>query len=185
MSESERSERYEALRPLDILALMERWRGQGDYCARDVLVERGVFDDPRSAGLSDYGHWLAKVHFGAIRIHPPLPPGLGWRKTGVMLGIGRHLDVRVHRMTSETALGSYRLTKKPDQSFSGILAVLLGPAYEMREAWVVPGSVIRRLEDRRKWPVRYSEPARHSKMPVRGDWQADPEVECLYGRGGG
>ncbi len=75
----------ETLRPLDTVDVAGRWFGQTDPCARDVLIERGVFDTKSSSSVNDYAHWLLVENFGAKRIHPP-PPRRRYedlRRTGV------------------------------------------------------------------------------------------------------
>lgn len=167
MTAEEKLERYEVLRELDIAGVAEIWYERHDYCARDVLIERGALDETSSSSLNDYGHWLVVDRFGATRIHKPLGSRSGRRRNGVMLNLGRHLDIRVHRMVSDAAFGYFALNRKPYENFSGVLTVLLNPRYELREAWVVPYSVI----DRHSYRTR---------MPTTGEWQTTPEVERLY-----
>ncbi len=69
-------------------------------------------------------------------------------------------------MVSEDDPGRFKLNRKPEQDFNGVAVVLLGPSYDLREAWTAPWRVIDEL-------------GHISSLPARGKWQTAPGVKRL------
>lgn len=168
LSASQRKRRQEDHEHRSIRDLVSRWYYTGDYAARDVLIERGVFDDTKSSTPNDYAHALLVEHVGAVRIAKPRPgrSQIGSRAAGVMLPGFRHFDVRVREPNPDGTPRYVTIGSRASERFQGTIAVLFAEDFRIEGAFVVPRSVT-------------DAHARASGLPIPGAWMNDPEVEQL------